>query len=162
MRYRGWTNGQQMRLKWHLHWVASPSTKRSPLKVCRPVSGTTGVLLTYLFPDGHDLQVVASRVANDAGEQNRPPTASAIARGGPSTLPRDQLREEVQRWLSPPDPTTNYTMARSARLEGTAQWFLQGRTFKSWKSTGSLLWIHGKRVFVILPYPLTADDLPFW
>jgi len=93
-----------------------------------------------------DLQVVMPRVANDAGEQNRPSTASAIACGGPSTLPRDQVREEVQRWLSPPDPTTNHNMAREARLEGTAQWFLQGRTFKSWKSTGSLLWIHGKRV----------------
>ena|SRR6266850_4567163 len=56
MRYRGWTNGQQRRLEWHLQkslmWVAAPSTRRSPLKVCHPISGTTGVpsLLTYLFP----------------------------------------------------------------------------------------------------------------
>ena len=85
------------------------------------------MLLTYSFSDGHESQVVTLRPANNAGEQN-------------------QLLEEVQRWLSPPDPTVNYNVAREARLEGTARWFLQGNTFKSWKSTGSLLWIHGKRV----------------
>jgi hypothetical protein len=136
-------------------WVATP------LKVRLPVSGTAGVFPTYLFPDGHDSQLVTPRVASDAGEQKCPSTASALAGGGPSTLPRHQLREEVQRWLSPPDPTMNHHVARSARLEGTAQWFLQGSTFNSWKSTGSLLWIHGKRVFVFLLYPLIADDLPF-
>jgi hypothetical protein len=111
-------------------------------------SGAAVEFLTYSLPDGYGPQVATPRVANDAGEQSRPPTASAITH---STLPRDQLLEEVQRWLSPSDPTSNYNVAREARLEGTVQWFLQGSTFKSWKSTGSLLWIHGKRSFVFLP-----------
>ena len=33
-------------------------------------------------------------------------------------------------------------------LDGTASWFTQGITFQEWKATGSLLWIHGKRMHV--------------
>jgi hypothetical protein len=56
-----------------------------------------------------------------------------------------QLREKIQEWLSPPDPSTNYYMINSARKdhrEKTASWFFQGRIFEEWKSTPSLLWIH--------------------
>ena len=36
-----------------------------------------------------------------------------------------------------------------APYEETAVWFLQGKKFKDWTSTGSLLWIHGKRKFIL-------------
>ena len=59
-----------------------------------------------------------------------------------------QLRQDLRRWLSPPDPSTNHNIACNARHKGTATWFFEGRTYTEWKSTGSesLLWIHGKRV----------------
>jgi NACHT domain-containing protein len=58
----------------------------------------------------------------------------------------NQLRQDLHRWLSPPDPSTNHNIACSAHHEGTATWFLDGSTYKEWKSVGSesLLWIHGK------------------
>jgi hypothetical protein len=57
-----------------------------------------------------------------------------------------QLQRDVQRWLSPPDPSTNHDFVWSARHDGTAAWFLEGDVYKKWKETGSLLWIHGKRM----------------
>ena len=89
-------------------------------------------------------------MADDVGDPSRPPTSSASANGGSNTVSRHQLLEKIQSWLSPPDPSTNHFVARQARHEGTAEWFIQGNTLQQWKSTGSLLWIHGKRVFVFL------------
>jgi hypothetical protein len=57
-----------------------------------------------------------------------------------------QLRESLHRWLSPPDPSTNHNIACGTHHKKTASWFFQGSIFQEWKSTGSLLWIHGKRL----------------
>jgi len=57
----------------------------------------------------------------------------------------NQLRDDLLRWLSPPDVSTNHNIARKAHHNGTAEWFFGGNIFSQWKSTGSLLWIHGKR-----------------
>jgi hypothetical protein len=49
--------------------------------------------------------------------------------------------------LCPPDPSINHNTARQAHHEGSAEWFIhENNTFAQWKSsTGSLLWIYGKR-----------------
>jgi hypothetical protein len=60
---------------------------------------------------------------------------------------RDKLKEDIESWLSAPDPWKNYHMALRLRHKESAAWFLQGDTFSKWKSSGpsSLLWISGKR-----------------
>ena len=60
------------------------------------------------------------------------------------------LRDNLLRWFSPSDPSTNHNIASKAHHHGTAQWFFQGRTFNEWKSAGSFLWVHGKRVFLLV------------
>ena len=62
----------------------------------------------------------------------------------------NQLREKLQQWLSPPDPSINHNIARKVHHEGTATWFFQGSIFKEWKSAPSLLWVHGKRTSLLL------------
>ncbi|KAH9165746.1 hypothetical protein EDB89DRAFT_1818485, partial [Lactarius sanguifluus] len=57
---------------------------------------------------------------------------------------RNQLREKLRRWQSPPDPSTNHNFASDRQHEGTAEWFIRNHKFVEWKVTGSLLWIHGK------------------
>ncbi|KAI0285162.1 hypothetical protein BC826DRAFT_1189750 [Russula brevipes] len=57
---------------------------------------------------------------------------------------RNQLRDRLLQWLSPPDPSTNHNIARKASHSGTAQWFFRGGIFNQWKSNGSFLWVHGK------------------
>ena len=62
-----------------------------------------------------------------------------------NSITGNQLRDSLLRWLSPPDPSINHNIACKAHHNGTAQWFFQGSMFSQWKSTDSLLWIHGKR-----------------
>ena len=63
-----------------------------------------------------------------------------------------QIRQDLRRWLSPPDSSINHNLARKAHYKGTASWFFQGGIFNKWKSSPSLLWIHGKRMLPALPY----------
>jgi hypothetical protein len=60
-------------------------------------------------------------------------------------LIEEQVRDQVFLWLSPSDPSHNYKIARDARRNGTAQWFIQGSIYDQWKSSGSFLWLRGKR-----------------
>ena len=62
----------------------------------------------------------------------------------------NMLRDNLLRWLSPSDPSINHNIASKAHHDGTAQWFFQGRIFNQWKSVGSFLWVHGKRVFLFI------------
>ncbi|KAH9963673.1 hypothetical protein BGW80DRAFT_1542385 [Lactifluus volemus] len=56
---------------------------------------------------------------------------------------RDQLRDRLLSWLSPPDPSENHNTALRAHHERTSQWLFQNTIFNEWKSTGSLLWLYG-------------------
>ena len=61
----------------------------------------------------------------------------------------EEVLRKLKSWLSPPDPSTNYTTGLRNHNEETAHWCFEGRIFQEWHSTGSLLWIHGKRMFSI-------------
>ncbi|KAF2184785.1 purine and uridine phosphorylase [Zopfia rhizophila CBS 207.26] len=55
-----------------------------------------------------------------------------------------QKREKIERWLLPPDPSTNYNKALQQRQEGSGLWFLQTNAFTRWnKRQNSFLWLHG-------------------
>ena len=69
----------------------------------------------------------------------------SLHNGSLRILPGNQSRETIHRWLSPPDPSTNQNIACGIHHKKTASWFFQGSIFQEWKSTGSLLWVHGKR-----------------
>ncbi|KAL1614633.1 hypothetical protein SLS54_009603, partial [Diplodia seriata] len=57
------------------------------------------------------------------------------------------LAAQLRKWLSPPDPSINYTAAireRNKGAVGTGSWFLENPVFLQWKSTNnSILWLHG-------------------
>ncbi|KAI0271929.1 hypothetical protein BGY98DRAFT_1179309, partial [Russula aff. rugulosa BPL654] len=61
-----------------------------------------------------------------------------------ANLTESLQQENLREWLSPPDPSINHNIARKAYHKGTASWFFQGGIFREWKSSPSLLWIHGK------------------
>jgi hypothetical protein len=86
------------------------------------------------------------RSANIVDEEKRSyPDLIAVHSLGLFILTENLLREKSKQWLSPPDPSTNHIIARKAHHKGTASWFFQGSIFEQWKSSPSLLWIHGKR-----------------
>jgi hypothetical protein len=72
------------------------------------------------------------------------------------------MQRDVYAWLSPPDPSTNHNIACEAFHDGTAMWFIQGITFGNWKTSGSLLWIHGKRLspvpYEVLPVLISQHE----
>jgi hypothetical protein len=75
----------------------------------------------------------------------------------------NQLKELLRAWLSPADPSANHNIARKAQYKGTAVWFFQGNIIVEWKSTGSLLWVHGKRASLSAFLGLApSDPLRFW
>ncbi|THY69692.1 Pfs, NACHT and ankyrin domain protein [Aureobasidium pullulans] len=50
----------------------------------------------------------------------------------------------IVKWLSAPDPSTNYNEAQEQRREGTGSWFLQGQALKEWKEKPcARMWLHG-------------------
>jgi hypothetical protein len=64
-----------------------------------------------------------------------------------SALSGNELRQELQQWISPPDPSVNYDTACDAYHGGTVAWCTKGNTFNRWSESGSLLWIHGRRTY---------------
>ncbi|KAI9438060.1 hypothetical protein H4582DRAFT_232779 [Lactarius indigo] len=77
--------------------------------------------------DGKEAKLIIQQTANNVDE-----------------IKWNQLTQLLRAWLSPADPSTNHNIARKAQHKGTAVWFFQDSIFFEWKSTGSLLWIHGK------------------
>ena len=80
-------------------------------------------------------------------------TFPLLRSGHPDTSTGNQLRDSLRQWLSPPDPSINHNIACKAHHHGSAQWFFQGSIFNQWKSTGSFLWLQGKRAFL---HPFTV------
>jgi hypothetical protein len=80
--------------------------------------------------------------------------SSIIASNQLSCLAGDKLRNDIFRWLSPPDPWKIYNVARESRYGDTGAWFVNGNALSEWKASGSssLLWIHGKRKFPLNAY----------
>jgi ankyrin repeat protein len=57
---------------------------------------------------------------------------------------RSERRGYIERWLSPPDPSTNYNNALQKRHECSGIWFLESDTFAKWKTRrNSFLWLNG-------------------
>jgi hypothetical protein len=71
---------------------------------------------------------------------------TASERAGSTIITGNQLRQELPKWLSPSDPSINHNIACGAHHKKNAEWFFEGSIFREWKSTGSLLWLHGKRM----------------
>ncbi|EMD34301.1 hypothetical protein CERSUDRAFT_75873 [Gelatoporia subvermispora B] len=55
----------------------------------------------------------------------------------------DSIARKHRSWLSPPDPSINHNVALRSYSNGTGTWFTDGDVMGEWKTTNSLLWIHG-------------------
>ncbi|KAH7268752.1 hypothetical protein B0J15DRAFT_441888 [Fusarium solani] len=60
------------------------------------------------------------------------------------TVTSDSRLAKVERWLSPPDYSTNAKLARKRRHAGTGTWFLDSPVFQEWKlGLRQHLWLYG-------------------
>ena len=76
-------------------------------------------------------------------------------------LTGNQWRQDLRKWFSSPDPSTNHIILCRAQHQGTANWFFRGSLFEEWKSTSSLLWIHGKRTSFTPSHVAPLSDATF-
>jgi hypothetical protein len=74
----------------------------------------------------------------------------------------NHLRDQVLRWLSPSDPSSNHNITCSVHHDGTAQWFLQGSMYNQWKSSGSFLWVRGKRALLLVLSRQKTPTIPYF
>ena len=70
---------------------------------------------------------------------------------GAQSITETLSRQDLRKWLSPPNPSVNHNTVHNTQHEGTATWFFRGGIYEKWRSTPSLLWIHGKRT-VLFPF----------
>ncbi|KAN0127985.1 hypothetical protein V8E53_014162, partial [Lactarius tabidus] len=61
-----------------------------------------------------------------------------------SDLNWNELRQELRKWIAPPDPSVNFNAASCAHLEGTTAWCTKWNVLADWIKSGSMLWVHGK------------------
>jgi hypothetical protein len=112
--------------------------------------------------DGNAANQVTKQTANDVLDEvkrSSSPAFISAAHGLLHTISENQLRKDIDKWLSPPDPSTNHKIACDTYNKKTATWFFQGSIFREWKSTASLLWIHGKRAFSLASYRIPSDRI---
>jgi len=109
---------------------------------------------------GREAKVFMQQAANDLDQLKRSSSPNPISTVKSYTFfSEKQLRESVHKWLSPPDPSKNHNIACGTHHKKAANWFFQGRIYQEWKSTGSLLWVHGKRSFSPLFLPIRSDGV---
>ena len=95
--------------------------------------------------DVDQVKVATQQTAIDMDKMKRLSNPISARYDALRILSGKQLRESVHKWLSPPDPSTNHNIACDTDHKKTSSWFFQGSIFPEWKSSGLLLWIHGKR-----------------
>ncbi|KAI7761726.1 hypothetical protein LZL87_013576 [Fusarium oxysporum] len=60
------------------------------------------------------------------------------------SMESDHRFAKIERWLSPPDYSTNANLARERRHPGTGTWLLNSPTFQEWKlGSRQHLWLYG-------------------
>jgi hypothetical protein len=107
---------------------------------------------------------IAQQEANDVDQVKRSSLSFiSISCEASRDLSDNQLQENVFKWLSPSDPSTNHNVACGTHHKRPASWFFQGGIFREWVSTGTLLWIHGKRALFTVTSPdsesIPSDDV---
>ena len=118
-----------------------------------PISCQT--ILISILADGeqarvaaHETKLIIQHAANDIDEIKCSWLPNlANVRSSRLIFAGNLFIQLLRSWLSPADPSTNHNIARKAHHNGSAAWLFPGQIVIKWKSTGSLLWIHGKRVF---------------
>lgn len=113
-------------------WAKKRSTTREEDRsYC--LLGIFGVYLPLIYGEGDESalyrlrEVVDSKLHSGRGKQHE-----------------EKLKKDILKWLSAPDPSTNYHKAQKVRQADTGLWLLHHARFLAWKtSAASRLWLHG-------------------
>ena len=112
-------------------WAESRQTTREEDRAyC--LLGVFGVYLPLIYGEGEENAL------------DRLKDAVAIKNSKGRTQPQEERLGKICRWLSAPDPSTNYHKAHKQRQADTGLWLLDGAKFAEWKErAASRLWLYG-------------------
>jgi hypothetical protein len=122
---------------------------------------------TIVQQNANEARVIMQQAINNVEEVERSSPTGLLPLRSRSlllvSLTGKLTRQDLRKWLSPPDPSTNHNIAHRAQHEGTAMWFFECEIYKKWKSNSSLLWVHGKRTYYVLTLRSSGSHrlLPF-
>ena len=123
-----------------IEWPRSKTRSLRSFVVCKISSDDPDTCLTLNCSDGRETKQVMKQV-----ERSSSPNLTDVGYGALCIISENLLRENVHKWLSPPDPSVNHNIACDTHHKKHATWFFQGNIYQEWKLKGSLLWVHGKR-----------------
>ena len=111
--------------------------------------------------DGKEANEAIKQTANDVDQVKRSSSHNFISTDNAALhiISENLLRENIYKWLSPPDPSTNHNIACGTHYKKSATWFFQGSIFREWRSTSSFLWFHGKRTPSLTSHPRPSDEV---
>ena len=69
----------------------------------------------------------------------------------------ERIIQDLQRWFTPPDPSTNHNIACGSQHERTAVWVFSENVYQEWEATGALLWLHGKGLCLQSQIDVSSD-----
>lgn len=99
------------------------------------MSGTSHVTMCKFANQDQNFPVILGRINAELRVRENTKTLSQSQ--------KDRL-DEVRRWVSAPDPSTNYHKAQKQRQAETGLWLLNSAQFENWKTAAtSRLWLHG-------------------
>jgi hypothetical protein len=112
-----------------MKWAKGRETTREE-DAAYSLLGIFGVHMPYIYGEGRDYAL--RRLQKEIRE----------------SFDQDRVQKEfinkICRWLSAPDPSTNYNKACEQRKADTGLWLLESESFKRWKTDPeSWLWLYG-------------------
>jgi hypothetical protein len=112
-----------------MKWAKGRETKREE-DAAYSLLGIFGVHMPYIYGEGRDYAL--RRLQKEIWESS-----------DQGRVQKESINK-ICRWLSAPDPSTNYNKACKQRQADTGLWLLESESFKRWKTDPeSWLWLYG-------------------
>ncbi|KAJ4986108.1 pfs domain-containing protein [Stagonosporopsis vannaccii] len=84
------------------------------------------------------------RLRKEIRESSKDSTTSSVDDADPCSQSQEEKLGKIYKWLSPPDPSTNYHKAQKQRQANSGLWLLESERFAVWKETAaSRMWLYG-------------------
>ena len=131
--------------------------------MCSFPSHRASVPILFGLLDAKEIKLVVQQIVSDMSSHECLFCHDLITNASSSSrmIVGQQLLKDLQGWLTPPDPSTNYNTACASQHERTSVWVFREEIYEKWESSGSLLWIYGKGLFSSSGIDLSLMTLGF-
>lgn len=135
LRPPSWAAGDGTRRKAFVQSLSWPLKEGDTKKILQDIERFKGTLNLTMNAD-HIILTQKMQEGQEQGFQSLNQTLSSSR--------DDQRYQNILRWLSAPDPSSNYNSALKKRHIDTGLWFINSQQFRDWKvGKDAFLWLYG-------------------